>query len=368
MIILHCADKNKWEEDVKLSAYGISEVSKHGFIPCIDASCVTPDNFTFPSMKEYIILCINTDKIDANISYENGIKVYGTIPTEAVISTIEYTFDGDDRFIVSDKIKDIAILNDALSALNVPYVSHKYFRDGTDSRIILLNGVYIIKQNNPKLLESEALFSKWYKSPKLQEVIYSDKDYRYIIYNFVPGDVMHTVDDFNDAVSNIKEIVQGYKKYDEAGFGYIYEPSASWEDFLKALVHEHSLTLPEAFNYLPKVYEAINELANYSFEKKLIHGDFGTHNFIKENGKFVAAIDPIPIAGDALYDLIFALISNVAFLPHISLDFLCELSGEPKEKVKALLTVLLFCRLDTCVKYNKEDLEDYLDFWYKVIE
>ena len=105
MIILHCADKNKWEEDVKLSAYGISEVSKQGFIPCIDASCVTPDNFTFPSMKEYIILCINTDKIDANISYENGIKVYGTIPTEAVISTIEYTFDGDDRFIVSDKIK-----------------------------------------------------------------------------------------------------------------------------------------------------------------------------------------------------------------------------------------------------------------------
>ncbi len=368
MIILHCADKNKWEEDTKLGTYGISEVSKKGFIPCMKVTDITSDNFTFPSMKEYIILCINTDKVDAKIDYNDGIKIYGAIPSEAVVSTIAYTFDGDDKFSINSDVKDIAIINEVLEALNLTYVSHKYFRDGTYSRIILLNDKYIIKQNDPNLLKSEALFSEWYKSPKLQNVIYSDKDFKYIVYTFVPGDVMHTVEDFNDVISNIKEIISNYKKYDGDEFGYIYQPSASWGDFLKTIVHERSLEFPESFNYLPKVYDAVAELEKYPFEKKLIHGDFGTHNFIKENGKFVAAIDPIPLAGDPLYDLIYALLSNVAFLPHLSLDFLCELSGEPKEKVKAMLTILLFCRFDLCLKHHKEDIDEYLDFWYKIIE
>lgn len=369
MIILHCADKNKWEEDKKLGIYGVSEISKKGFISCVNPVNVTPANFTVPSIKEYVILCINVDRVDSEISTENDeIKIYGTIPADAVVGTIAYTFDKDDKFLISDEVKDIAIINDVLANMNLTYVSHKYFSDGTDSRIILLNDAYVIKQNNPDLLRSESLFSEWYKSPKLQNVLYSDKDFRYIVYNFIPGDVMHTVDDFNDVINNIKEIVDNYKVYNGEEFGYIYEPSSSWNDFLKTLVHERSLTLPESFNYLPKVYDAIAELEKYKFDKKLIHGDFGTHNFIKQNGKFVGAIDPIPMAGDSLYDLTYALLSNVAFLPHLSLDFLCELSGEPKDKVKAMLTVQLFCRFDICIKHHKEDIDDYLDFWYKVIE
>lgn len=369
MIILHCADKNKWEEDKRLGTYGVSEISKKGFISCLNPVKVTSSNFTFPSTKEYIILCIDTDKVDYKISAENDeIKIYSTIPSNSIVSTIAYTFDGNDNFFVNNEVKDIGIINDVISNMNLTYNSHKYFSDGTNSRIILLNDKYIIKQNNPKLLESEAMFSQWYKSPKLQNVLYADKDFRYIVYNFIPGSVMHTVDDFNDAIDNIKNIIDNYKLYDGKEFGYIYNPSSSWIDFLKTLVHERSLTLPESFNYLPKVYDAINELEKYKFDKKLIHGDFGTHNFIKQDGKFVAAIDPIPIAGDSLYDLTYALLSNVSFLPHISLDFLCELSGDSKDKVKAMLTVQLFCRFDTCIKHHKEDIDDYLDFWYKVIE
>lgn len=368
MIILHCADKNKWEEDKKLGTYGVSEISKKGYIACMRPESITSDNFTFPSTKEYVILCIDTDKVDTEIHYEDEIKIYGTLPAEAVINTLAYTFDNDDKFFITKEIVDLAIINNVLENMNLNYESYKYFSDGTYSRIILLNNKYIIKQNDISLLKSEAMFSEWYKSPKLQNVVYSDKDFKFIVYQFVPGDVMHTIDDFNDVVSNIKAIVNLYKNYDGPEFGYIYAPSNSWEEFLKTSVNDHSLTLPDSFNYLPKVYDAIETLSNYPFDKKLIHGDFGTHNFIKKNGKFVAAIDPIPLAGDTLYDMIYALLSNIDFLPHLSTDFISEISGEPKEKVKAMLTVVLFCRLDTCLKHHKEDIDDYLDFWYKIVE
>ena len=85
----------------------------------------------------------------------------------------------------------------------------------------------------------------------------------------------------------------------------------------------------ESNEYLVKkineIIDAINELNKYPFDKKLIHGDFGAHNFIKRNEKFVAAIDPQPIAGDPTYDLLFALVSNIDLIPFLSIDYLNQL-------------------------------------------
>lgn len=368
MIILHCALKTDWEDAIQTGKYGAELIEKNGFIPCMNATDITPENFSFPSTKNYVILCINTDKISSEIKSESiNLNIYGTIDTSAVASTLDYIFDNDDKFVVSQEIKDITIINEVLDKLNIKYTSHKYFRDGTTSRIIDVNDELIIKQNIPSLLKSEVLFSEYNKTPKLQNVLYTDENYKYIVYNFIPGDVMHTVEDVNDLISNIKELVSSFKDYDGEEFGYVYEPCNSWIDFLKTIVHDSSITLPESLNYLPQVYDSISVLEKYSFKKKLIHGDFGTHNFIKQNGKFVGAIDPVPIAGDASYDLFFALVSNVDLLNHLSIDFLCEISGEPREKVTALLTVVLFYRLATCLRHHKEDFDTYVDFWYRII-
>ena len=225
----------------------------------------------------------------------------------------------------------------------------------------------LIKQNNASLLKSESLFSETYKAnPKLQRVVLADDEYKYIVYEFMPGDVMHVVNNPQELLLNIKEVINHYLPYDGEEFGYLYEPSTSWIDFLKSRVHEASLTLPDSFDFLPQVYESISTLENYSFDKKLIHGDFGTHNFIKKHNDFVGVIDPIPMVGDPLYDFIFACLSNLDIVNHLSLEKLVELTKEPEEKIKSMVIVLLFCRMSTCLRHHKEDFDGYVDFWYKI--
>jgi hypothetical protein len=113
------------------------------------------------------------------------------------------------------------------------------------------------------------------------------------------------------------------------------------------------------------VYEAISTLEKYPFQKKLLHGDFGTHNFIKYQDKFNGVIDSCPAIGDPTYDLIFALVSNVTLLPRVPIEYLFEIIDEPHEKISALLMVILFCRLGRCLKHHKQDFDDYVDYWYK---
>lgn len=366
MIILHCAQKNDWDTAVSTGTYSANTGDT---ILCYDPAKITPENFSLPTIQTYVILCINSDSVDNEVT-ENGdsFTIHGNIKTTDVIATLNYNFDSNDKFVITDEINDIKIINEVLNALNITYSSHKYFRDGTSSRIILLNDMYVIKQNDSALLESELLFSNSNPSPKLQHVIYADDNFKYIVYNYIPGDVMHTVDDIDDLFANIKEITSSYADYDGDAIGYLSEPASSWSDFFKGIVHNQSLVMPESFDYLPTVYEAIKVLEKYPFKKKIIHGDFGAHNFIKLNGKFVGAIDPIPIAGDPLYDLIYASISNVELLNKVNVKFLAELSGEEEEKVKAMLTIVLFCRLAICAKHQKNDLDTYMEYWYNFIQ
>lgn len=371
MIILHCTQQTTWNKESHTDFFGTSTISFSDSLKCIEPDKVNSENFTFPSTIEHTILCINTDLLKKIPIKQEGDFIYlsDVIPTSSIIATIPYTFDNNDNFVVSKEIQDIIYINEVVNKLDISINSLKYFRDGTDSRIILLNEKYIIKQNNPRLLKSEATFSETYKNiSKLQHVILADENFKYLVYEFVPGDVMHVVDNVEDLIFNVKELSDHFVDYTGEEFGYIYKPSTSWIEFLKSIVHEASLTLPDSFDFLPQVYDAISILEKYSFTKKLIHGDFGTHNFIKKHGDFVAAIDPIPIAGDPLYDFIFACLSNIDIINHLSVEYLINKTGEPEEKIKAMLTVLLFCRMSACLKHHKEDFDGYVDFWYKIVE
>ena len=374
MIILHFALKNEWDNESKTNSYGSSCIARDGHIKCYKFSDISNIPFNFSTLSNYIILCIDDEKVDANIKYENELNlelvepnIYGTIATSSVIKILPYTFDNEDKFVATDELLDFITINDACSNLNIKYVTHKYFHDGTTSRIILLNDEYIIKVASKEQLKAEVTFANTYKNtPLLQKIAYFDNEYNYIVYSFIPGDVMHTVTDFENLTRNLQIIISSYKNSTESGYGYIENPKDSWSDFLKQEVKDASSLFNESSSFLPIVEDAINELNRYPFDKKLIHGDFGTHNFIKKDERFIAAIDPTPIIGDPTYDLLFALVSNVDLIPFLSLDYLTRYTKEKKEKIIALLKVVLFCRICRCTKYNKEDLEYYLDFWYNL--
>lgn len=370
MIILHCTQQTTWNKESQNEFFGNTDIEASNSIKCIEPNKINAENFSFPSTIEHTILCINTDLLKKVPSTQEGDFIYFSepIPLSAIIATIPYAYDSEDKFILTRDIQDIMFINEISPKLDISINEFKYFRDGTDSRIFLLNGKYIVKQNTPALLKSEFEFSKTYsENSKIQRVILAEENYKYIVYEFIPGDVMHVVEHIDDLLFHIKEITNSYKDYTGPEFGYIHEPSNSWIDFLKTKVHEASLTLPDSFDFLPQVYEAISTLEHCDFQKKLIHGDFGTHNFIKKNGDFVGVIDPIPTAGDPLYDFIYACLSNIDIVKHLSVEFLVEKTGESAEKVKAMLIISLFCRMSACLRHHKEDLDNYVDFWYQIM-
>jgi len=262
--------------------------------------------------------------------------------------------------------KDKKIMNFLLNHLHEEYKNHKYFNTGASSKVILLNDKYLIKQNTKLVLQAEIEFLKLNNSDMFQKIIYIDPKFEFVVYKFIPGETMKHVDDIQDTIKKIVSISKSYTNCTLDGFGYLNEETSSWSRFLKDETTYSSLNLKSHIPNKKVINNCINILEKYPFNKKLLHGDFGTHNFIQENGKLVGVIDPMPVIGDYLYDLLFAIVSNVNILSSVSLDEIYSLVDEPQEKIKALLTIVLYCRISRCLKYNPQDIDAYMEVWEKI--
>ena len=260
--------------------------------------------------------------------------------------------------------KDKKIIDEVLKKVNEPYLKHIYFTDGADSRVILLNNKYLIKQNNLTSIKAEIEFFESTFSTFLQKIVYYPQDFEFVVYNFIPGKPMKNITTSKEIISKILEITTTFSYTSKPGFGYLGEEVDTWENFL---THEafHRPNIDDIEK--DSIQNAIKILENFPFDKKLIHGDFGTHNFIEDNGKFVGIIDPQPILGDPLYDILFAICSNVGLLNTYSLDELYLLINEPKEKIKAMLIVVLYARISRALKYHPNDIPSYLEYLKKCL-
>ena len=270
-------------------------------------------------------------------------------------------------FILNEQ-KDKKIINFLLNHLHEEYKNHKYFNTGASSKVMLLNDKYLIKQNTKLILQAEIEFLKLNNLEMFQKIIYVDPKYDFVVYKFIPGETMKHVEDVEDTIKKIISITKSYNNCTLDGFGYLNEETSSWFRFLKDEITYSSFNLKKYIPNKKVVNKCLDILENYNFEKKLIHGDFGTHNFIQNNGKLVGVIDPMPVIGDYLYDLLFAIVSNIELLSSISLEELYCLIDEPQEKIKALLTIVLYCRISRCLKYHPKDIDIYLEFWNKLIK
>lgn len=118
MIILHCLKKSEWEQSKSLPFYGDEYIDADGFIHCSDIHTfknVAP-NFK-NSADELLLLCIDTDKINAHVKWEDGDNcgteyphIYGLLNTDAVIKALPFLTDMHGDFVLND---DLQSLNDA---------------------------------------------------------------------------------------------------------------------------------------------------------------------------------------------------------------------------------------------------------------
>lgn len=260
--------------------------------------------------------------------------------------------------------KDIRIINQILVQLSETYIEHKYFTDGVDSKVILLNNKYLIKQNNINSIKAEIEFLENTFSTFFQEIVYYPTNLEYIVYKFIPGKPMKQITSSKEIISKILEISNSFSKTQKTGFGYLGEEFNSWQEFL---YHEafHRPNIDTIDKNI--VTDAIKSLEKYPFEKKLIHGDFGTHNFIENDGKFIGVIDPQTVIGDPLYDILFAICSNVKLLNTYNLDELYLIINESKEKIKSLLIVVLYARISRALKYHPNDIPSFIKYFNSII-
>ena len=103
-IILHITQREHWEQAKLLPAYRGDTLDSEGFIHCsTPLQVIKVANTFFPGQEGLILLCIDSDKVQAEIRYE-GIEaeefphIYGPLNLDAVFKVIDFEPGEDGKF------------------------------------------------------------------------------------------------------------------------------------------------------------------------------------------------------------------------------------------------------------------------------
>lgn len=243
-----------------------------------------------------------------------------------------------------------------------------YYTDGaTDSVVFSIDKKYLIKTVDEITLKNQIEFLKIYNDLNcFQKVVLFNKELRYICFEYIEGTKYNkTTVDAKDAINQIYGIVSKYKKSDYNGYGYLGEDRHnSWSEFLKKEVEYSREVINELDISMERVNKALNNICLKNVDKYLIHGDFGTHNFLVSDGK-IYVIDPMPVVGDYLYDFYFAVFSSVNIFSKVDREHILSFGDYDLEYKRNLMDIVFFIRMCRAWVYDKENFEVYRK-WLKM--
>lgn len=250
----------------------------------------------------------------------------------------------------------------------------KTFEGGTSSQIGFLqmeNGdKVVVKSNTPKVVEAEIYFLNFYQDISLfPRIIYADPTFRYILYTYVEGEMYADFQRKDVLKVLVQKVINHYKPAETHNiWGMMEEPVGSWQEFLLAEVEVAGESLSSVLSKedyrLVKSF-VMNSNRNVLDTPYLLHGDCGVHNFLFENGCLSGVIDPTPIIGMPIYELVFAFCSS----PHdLSLETITEAAQDLKfpitdEELIEEVVIGLYIRISRCVAHHPLDLPMYLKAW-----
>lgn len=150
--------------------------------------------------------------------------------------------------------------------------------------------------------------------PLLPLLIFVDPAYQYIVYEFLPGATTYSRKNKRDMLNLVvKNLINHYQSVASTnGWGWKDDLSVSWQDFLLKGILESETTLEEHLDIEDmKLVQRLAESSNRIPSKGpfLLHGDCGVHNFVFKGGSLSGVIDPTPVLGEPLYDLLYAFCS-----------------------------------------------------------
>lgn len=239
---------------------------------------------------------------------------------------------------------------------------------GTTSELYLIDSRYVIKLNKPKVLQAEVFFLEHYREIALfPNIIYYHPNFAYIVYTFVEGNGEVPVWNKSAMLRDlVKKAINNYQPYSNGGWGWHDEPSNSWRDFLKGRSEDARYILR---NHLTEhdhelVRALINNENKYQhLQPYILHGDLGVHNFLFKNAKLSGIIDPTPVIGPPVYDLIYAFCSSPDSLVKEIISPAADLLKVTEPSLNEEILIGLYLRMATCIKHHPADLEQYMEAW-----
>ncbi|MGR6544130.1 phosphotransferase family protein [Paenibacillus tundrae] len=251
----------------------------------------------------------------------------------------------------------------------------KRLSGGTVSKLYLIERTdghpYVVKINEPQVVKSESIYLNHYQSSNLlPKLTFLEPSNTYLVYSFITGSTDYPDGNKTEILQTLVHgLINNYKQVSaEQGWGWVDQPSKSWRDFLE---DERSAKSKMIGVHLgDKDHELICSLVQSIEEEKeafLLHGDYGVHNFIFEGGRLKGVIDPTPVIGDPLYDVIYAFCSSPDDLTietfHLILDQVRFKREASVTTIYEKVLIGLYLRIGTAIKHHPSDLDSYLLSW-----
>lgn len=260
--------------------------------------------------------------------------------------------------MIDNIIKDIENkLNITISDNNI----HYYTEGATESIVFSIDNKYLIKTMNQSELQVQIDFLNKYNNC-FQKIIYYNKELLYICYEYIDGIKIYDYSNYDkkDIINQLYSITSKYEVIDYNGYGYYLEDNKTWYQFLYDEVIYSKSKMPNIDMHI--VYDSLSIINEFNVDKYLIHGDFGVHNFLFNDNKFIV-IDPMGVVGDPLYDFYFAILSNYSLFNDIDFDYILQYFNKDLRYKKALFIIVYYIRMSRAYVYDKENYNNYYNMF-----
>ena len=105
-LILHIISRSCWATAKAAGFYHADSLNKEGFIHCSTPEQVlSPANALYRGQKELVLLCIDSEQVQAPIVYEDCYDtghafphIYGPLNVDAVVNIVDFPPDEDGSF------------------------------------------------------------------------------------------------------------------------------------------------------------------------------------------------------------------------------------------------------------------------------
>ena len=264
---------------------------------------------------------------------------------------------------VAELIDRLMVFDDIKKKIGVDICDEelKFYYDGsTDSIVFSVQEKYLIKITSEQTVRHQQLFLSKNTHGAFQKLLCSDEKLHYECFEYIDGTHYDAQKiDKHAAVEQLANIVGSYVEFPHDKYGFLGDEKETWADFLLDEIDYAENRIPAISR--DRVMNALEVVREYPEPKQyLMHGDFGTHNFLLEADSTIRVIDPMPMVGDRIYDFYFAVLSNVGIFRNLGEDYLMQFFSDVDLRYRrALMTIALYVRMSRAAYYDNEHLSDY---------